>query len=113
MSLEHHFSFIRVHYDRQSAIIEYITEPGIARLRVMNNTQFRRLVLDTPTAPKSRENPSGSKLHSGGATPALGSRMRSNIPMTPYLNPTFRSPAIHRFRIEKLTLYQALCDRLI
>ncbi|CAD6584054.1 MAG: hypothetical protein ASARMPREDX12_001520 [Alectoria sarmentosa] len=49
----------------------------------MNNTQFRRLVLDTPTAPKTKESSMGSNLQSGGATPALGSRMRSNIPMTP------------------------------
>lgn len=49
----------------------------------MNNTQFRRLVLDTPIAPKNKENSAGSRSQSGGATPALGSRMRSNIPMTP------------------------------
>ncbi|KAF6228306.1 hypothetical protein HO133_008036 [Letharia lupina] len=49
----------------------------------MNNTQFRRLVLDTPTAPKTKEHSMGSSLKGGGATPALGSRMRSNIPMTP------------------------------
>ena len=54
----------------------------------MNNTQFRRLVLDTPTAPKSKEISMGSKLQGGGATPALGSRIKSNIPMTPYRNPT-------------------------
>lgn len=53
----------------------------------MNNTQFRRLVLDTPTASKTEENSMGSKLQSGGAIPALGSRMRSNIPMTPYCDP--------------------------
>lgn len=49
----------------------------------MNNTQFRRLVLDTPTAPKTKEDSVVSRLQSGGATPALGSRIRSNIPMTP------------------------------
>ena len=53
----------------------------------MNNTQFRRLVMDTPTASKAEENSIGSKLQSGGAIPALGSRMRSNIPMTPYCGP--------------------------
>ena len=53
----------------------------------MNNTQFRRLVLDTPTASKTEEHSMGSKLQSGGAMPALGSRMRSNIPMTPYCDP--------------------------
>ncbi|KAL6714623.1 hypothetical protein ACLMJK_008048 [Lecanora helva] len=48
----------------------------------MNNTQFRRLVLDTPTATKN-DIASGSVPQNGGTTPALGSRMRSNIPMTP------------------------------
>ncbi|KAK4697795.1 hypothetical protein P7C71_g320, partial [Lecanoromycetidae sp. Uapishka_2] len=49
----------------------------------MNNTQFRRLVLDTPTASKSNEHAVSSTPRVGGATPALGSRMRSSIPMTP------------------------------
>ena len=67
----------------------------------MNNTQFRRLVLDTPTAPKTKESSMGSNLQSGGATPALGSRMRSNIPMTPYdnLDPPFPFPWILHLRI--------------
>lgn len=49
----------------------------------MNNTQFRRLVLDTPTA--ARNNEGTSSTLGGGKTPALGSRMRSSIPMTPYV----------------------------
>ncbi|KAK3175040.1 hypothetical protein OEA41_002286 [Lepraria neglecta] len=49
----------------------------------MNNTQFRRLVLDTPAAAKSNDGTVGATPHRGGATPALGSRMRSSIPMTP------------------------------
>ncbi|EAW06536.1 uncharacterized protein ACLA_082270 [Aspergillus clavatus NRRL 1] len=62
----------------------------------MNNQQFRRLVLDTPVG-SSRDQrtsstgaASGTSLEQdaglGGATPrasALGSRMRSSIPMTP------------------------------
>ncbi|KAI9746947.1 MAG: hypothetical protein M1835_002311 [Candelina submexicana] len=47
----------------------------------MNNTQFRKLVLDTPTAkPASKDGVASTPR----ATPAaLGSRMRSSIPMTP------------------------------
>ncbi|KAJ8064231.1 hypothetical protein OCU04_006579 [Sclerotinia nivalis] len=53
----------------------------------MNNQQFRKLVLDTP----ARQVAAGDKKSSIGATPrrdgatpsALGSRMRSSIPMTP------------------------------
>ncbi|KAL9587057.1 MAG: hypothetical protein Q9212_000509 [Teloschistes hypoglaucus] len=46
----------------------------------MNNSQFRRLVLDTPSAAQG----SNSNSARPSATPtALGSRMRSNIPMTP------------------------------
>ncbi|KAL8841951.1 MAG: hypothetical protein Q9170_000731 [Blastenia crenularia] len=49
----------------------------------MNNSQFRRLVLDTPgTARPSNGGSTGGQKP--GVTPtALGSRMRSNIPMTP------------------------------
>ena len=54
----------------------------------MDNTQFRRLVMETPTASKAKETPMGLKLQSGDAPPVLGSRMRSNIPMTPYQDPT-------------------------
>ncbi|OOF99154.1 hypothetical protein ASPCADRAFT_504635 [Aspergillus carbonarius ITEM 5010] len=57
----------------------------------MNNDQFRRLVLDNPTSKPTKASPDGpSPSHEqrksiGGATPAgaLGSRLRSNIPMTP------------------------------
>ena len=53
----------------------------------MNNSQFRKLVLDTP----ARQTGSGeirgtigaTPLRDGAATSALGSRMRSSIPMTP------------------------------
>lgn len=55
----------------------------------MNNEQFRRLLVDK-TAPKPKEQGAtpardGSR---GGATPGgmLGSRMRANIPMTPYVS---------------------------
>ncbi|KAL9061393.1 MAG: hypothetical protein Q9206_000556, partial [Seirophora lacunosa] len=52
----------------------------------MNNSQFRRLVMDTPSP--ARSNDKGGTAGSNGARPsatptALGSRMRSNIPMTP------------------------------
>jgi len=56
---------------------------------IMNNSQFRKLVLDTP----ARQAGSGESKSTLGATPsrngatpsALGSRMRSSIPMTPYV----------------------------
>lgn len=56
----------------------------------MNNSQFRKLVLDTP-ARKPATGDSDASSSSGprrnGATPsALGSRMRSSIPMTPYVS---------------------------
>jgi hypothetical protein len=65
---------------------------------IMNNQQFRRLVLDTPSA-STRANKTSPvdetspKQDAGvaGATPralALGSRMRSSIPMTPYVTPS-------------------------
>ncbi|KAL8721711.1 MAG: hypothetical protein Q9225_001661 [Loekoesia sp. 1 TL-2023] len=52
----------------------------------MNNSQFRRLVLDTPSA--AHKDDGGNATGLGGQRPAatptaLGSRMRSNIPMTP------------------------------
>lgn len=54
----------------------------------MNNQQFRKLVLDTP----ARKSLNGDNKATLGATPrrdggatALGSRMRSSIPMTPYV----------------------------
>ncbi|KAK2766316.1 hypothetical protein FQN54_007833 [Arachnomyces sp. PD_36] len=54
----------------------------------MNNTQFRRLVLDQPSSSSSDKQ--GGKRGNGGdgssrgsGTPLLGSRMKSNIPMTP------------------------------
>ena len=56
--------------------------------KVMNNTQFRRLVLDTPAAFESQGKSVASKLHRADSTPSLGSRTRSNIPMTPYCYPT-------------------------
>lgn len=55
----------------------------------MNNSQFRKLVLDTP-ARQGKESGANSGLGAtprrDGATPStLGSRMRSSIPMTPYV----------------------------
>jgi hypothetical protein len=58
----------------------------------MNNQQFRKLVLDTP----ARQSANSETPKTLGATPrrdgamgppaALGSRMRSSIPMTPYVH---------------------------
>ncbi|KAI9800152.1 MAG: hypothetical protein M1833_003479 [Piccolia ochrophora] len=55
----------------------------------MNNSQFRRLVLDTPVGQSGSSTPgkdsSASSRTDGGATPSasLGSKQRSAIPMTP------------------------------
>ncbi|KAH7360083.1 hypothetical protein BKA65DRAFT_448131 [Rhexocercosporidium sp. MPI-PUGE-AT-0058] len=50
----------------------------------MNNSQFRKLVLDTPARQASSSSPTDKSAPRNGATPsALGSRMRSSIPMTP------------------------------
>lgn len=60
----------------------------------MNNEQFRRLLVDNSSSSKSDEKkPTPGRNAPGGATPSgglLGSRMRSSIPMTPYvsLDPT-------------------------
>lgn len=55
----------------------------------MNNEQFRRLLADNSSSSKSNETvPSQGRNAPGGATPSsglLGSRMRSSIPMTPYV----------------------------
>ena len=51
----------------------------------MNNTQFRRLVLDTPGSVSRKDRSVSATTARGGATPALGSRMHSSIPMTPYV----------------------------
>ncbi|KAF7588737.1 hypothetical protein BBP40_005263 [Aspergillus hancockii] len=61
----------------------------------MNNDQFRRLILDNSSSKspqQTKASTSQDAAHSsGGATPALGSRMRSSIPMTPrtVTNPDF------------------------
>ncbi|CZS92945.1 hypothetical protein WAI453_000736 [Rhynchosporium graminicola] len=50
----------------------------------MNNSQFRKLVLDTPARQASSSSPTDNSTQRNGVTPsALGSRMRSSIPMTP------------------------------
>ncbi|KAH8647585.1 hypothetical protein BGZ60DRAFT_570358 [Tricladium varicosporioides] len=49
----------------------------------MNNNQFRKLVLDTPARQAQSSSSSDSKKNGPSATPALGSRMRNSIPMTP------------------------------
>lgn len=49
----------------------------------MNNAQFRRLVQDTPNSARSNGTSSSQTGAFGGQTPALGSRNRSSIPMTP------------------------------
>ena len=48
----------------------------------MNNTQFRRIVLDTPARGQERTSDSGPS-HAATTPSALGSRMRSSMPMTP------------------------------
>ncbi|KAI4134238.1 MAG: hypothetical protein LQ347_001690 [Umbilicaria vellea] len=52
----------------------------------MNNSQFRRLVLDTPSRNQKSAQSSSKTGRSQDGTPtsSLGSRIRSNIPMTPY-----------------------------
>ncbi|PYI36540.1 hypothetical protein BP00DRAFT_483370 [Aspergillus indologenus CBS 114.80] len=54
----------------------------------MNNDQFRRLVLDTPSSSNNNNHARNQNTNNPGATPsaataALGSRLRSSIPMTP------------------------------
>ncbi|KAG9237500.1 hypothetical protein BJ875DRAFT_418051 [Amylocarpus encephaloides] len=49
----------------------------------MNNNQFRNLVLDTPARQSSGEEKSKNGAAGPSATPSLGSRMKSSIPMTP------------------------------
>ncbi|KAI9048324.1 hypothetical protein LZ554_008118 [Drepanopeziza brunnea f. sp. 'monogermtubi'] len=50
----------------------------------MNNEQFRKLVQNTPARQPSSSSPSDKAASRNGATPsALGSRLRSSIPMTP------------------------------
>ncbi|KAI9646485.1 hypothetical protein NHQ30_004478 [Ciborinia camelliae] len=53
----------------------------------MNNQQFRKLVLDTPARPAAagdkNSSISGTPRRDGATSSALGSRMRSSIPMTP------------------------------
>ena len=51
----------------------------------MNNSQFRKLVLDTPSSSHSHQidNPRTAPSAKPSATPMLGSRARSSIPMTP------------------------------
>ena len=50
-------------------------------LHAMNNSQFRRLVLDTPAArPPTGDGPAATPR---GGPAVLGSKLRANIPMTP------------------------------
>jgi len=53
----------------------------------MNNSQFRKLVLDTPARQagfgEGRGAFAATPGRDGAAPSALGSRMRSSIPMTP------------------------------
>ncbi|KAH8814921.1 hypothetical protein F5884DRAFT_693532 [Xylogone sp. PMI_703] len=52
----------------------------------MNNSQFRKLILDTPSSQPITAEGKASFVAAGrhdGATTTLGSRMRSSIPMTP------------------------------
>ncbi|KAL4895432.1 hypothetical protein BDV59DRAFT_155037 [Aspergillus ambiguus] len=55
-------------------------------LPTMNNEQFRRLVLDNPSAARRSDSPRGSSSPQNAARSSggpLGSRMKSSIPMTP------------------------------
>ncbi|RAH49015.1 uncharacterized protein BO95DRAFT_382508 [Aspergillus brunneoviolaceus CBS 621.78] len=70
----------------------------------MNNDQFRRLVLDTPTSSSSSSNTNKNArtTTNPGATPspsaaALGSRLRSSIPMTPRALNTTKSSLHNEF----------------
>lgn len=57
----------------------------------MNNEQFRRLLADQSSSkPKDQSAAPSRDAARGGATPggSLGSRMRSSIPMTPYVTRT-------------------------
>lgn len=57
----------------------------------MNNSQFSKLVSDTPKQAQQNGTPMHSTMQR--ATPsvsALGSRLRSSIPMTPYDNQAFK-----------------------
>ncbi|MCJ1394303.1 hypothetical protein MMC18_007181 [Xylographa bjoerkii] len=49
----------------------------------MNNQQFRRLVLDTPSTKSIKDGPPATPRRDGATPSTLGSRMRSSIPMTP------------------------------
>lgn len=73
-------------------------ETDVYRLRfltdliaTMNNEQFRHLLVDNSSSSKSNDKPAPQARNApGGATPSgglLGSRMRSSIPMTPYVSP--------------------------
>jgi hypothetical protein len=51
----------------------------------MNNEQFRRLLVNDP---QSQNAPAKAQSPTKPATPStLGSKARSNIPMTPYAHP--------------------------
>lgn len=54
---------------------------------IMNNSQFRKLVLDTPArqagVTETSSTLGATPRRDGATSSALGSRMRSNIPMTP------------------------------
>ncbi|MCJ1474158.1 hypothetical protein MMC13_002816 [Lambiella insularis] len=49
----------------------------------MNNQQFRRLVLDTPSTTSGKDALGATPRRDGAVVSTLGSRMRSSIPMTP------------------------------
>lgn len=81
----------------------------------MNNTQFRRLVLDTPNVKSNgnKEALAATPRRDGVSQAALGSRMRSSIPMTPYLLPPHR-PAPQNLHItDDHNLVQTFRRRLV
>lgn len=68
------------------------------QLAAMNNEQFRRLLADNKSTSKSGDKSGSSSRNApaGGATPSamLGSRMRSSIPMTPYVSKILRLQSV-------------------
>lgn len=69
----------------------------------MNNEQFRRLLSGNSSNSAEKSSTPARNVASGGATPGglLGSRMRSSIPMTPYV--TLRDTNAPRYKLISLS----------
>lgn len=79
---DHHL-FIRLTRDLPSSNFGNFRESSInqpSTLTTMNNEQFRKLLASNYSTPK---NGTSATPKAGSATPALGSRLKSSIPMTP------------------------------